>query len=941
MDSLRVFLFKLRALFSKKVLEQDLADEIRAHLEMQIEDYQRQGMSLEEARFAALRKFGGVDQVKETYRERRSFPKLETFLRDVGYGLRMLRRSPGVTAVAILSLALGIGANTALFSVLDAALVKTLPVEHPEQLVLFEWQSGRAFRTNGMSGTSNVPRPPGMRALSLFRYDVFERMNQARAAVSESSVTDLFAFGPIKLTAIVGDQPEIIDGQAVSGGYYAGLRVQPSLGGAITEADDKAGAAPVVVLSYQFWQERFGADPAIVGRQLKLNRQSFTIIGVTPPAFNGTLQVDYHPAVTVPLASEPLLMGKQSFMGTATEPGLWWLNLMARLKPGATNEQARQSLDGAFQRTALELMPAPRKDNQAVIIDPEDYPHLIAESGSRGMLDHRRGFAPQIYGLFIVVALVLLIACANLANLLLARAALRGPEISVRLAVGAGRWRLVRQLLTESLLLALLGGLVGVVFAFWGKNTLVALADRETGLLPSGVELSLNWRVLLFTLTISLLTGVLFGMVPAWRATSLDLATALKQNRRTVTGVSRLSKTLLVVQVALSALLLVGAGLFIRTLYNLQRVNLGFNPDNLLVFKLQPGQLGYKDDQLQRFYQQLFARLDHLPGVRAASFGRVPLIANDNWFNDFLLPGETKGTAAEHETMRQMVRENYFTAMEIPFLRGREFTDQDDQHAPKVGIANQTFARRFFPDQEVLGKHITFIYNNRELEIVGVVADTKYMSQREEIKPVLYAPWQQESEEIGEMSFAVRTTGDPTALSSSVRQVVHEIDSSLPVTEVGTQSARAQATVGQERLYARLLSFFGVVALLLAAIGLFGVLAYSVSQRTKEIGLRMAFGAQMANILRLVIWQGMKLVLLGLVLASLTGYVLKGLLESQYFGPDTWQREMVKQLYGVKVSDPLTLILIATLLTLVALLACWLPARRAAKVDPLVALRYE
>ena len=941
MSKLRIFFLRLRGLFLKRSLEQELTDEIQSHLEMQIEDNQRLGMSTEEARYAAQRKFGGVEQMKEIYRDRRSLPFVETFLRDLGYGGRMLRRTPIITTVAILSLALGIGANTALFSVVDAVLLKTLPVTEPEQLVLFEWQAGRPFRIYGASGNSSVPVPPGMRGLSLFQYEVFEKMRQAQMEATDSPLTDFFAFAPThELTAAVGDQPELVNGQAVSGGYYAGLGVQPILGRAIGYEDDKPGADLVVVLSHQFWQERFGATPEVIGRPLKLNQQSFTIIGVTPPGFTEISQVDYHPAVTVPLASEPLLQGERSNLGRGKEQGLWWLNLMGRLKPGATYEQARDSLNGTFQAAALEVMPPPRKANQPAQLEPKDFPRLIAESGSRGMLDSRRRYSSTIYGLFVVVALVLLIACANVANLLLARAGLRGAEISVRLAVGAGRWRLIRQLLTESVLLAALGGAVGVLFAFWGKRALVVLTDKETGLLPNGVDLSLNWRVLVFTLAVSLLTGVLFGLAPAWRATSQDLTTALKQGRTTTGVVSRLSKGLIVAQVALSLLLLVGAGLFIRTLNNLQRVNLGFNQQNLLLFRLQPQQSGYKDERLVRFYQQLFTRLDHLPGVRAATFGKVPLIANENWFNDVLLPGETEQTATRHETMMQTVRENYFATLEIPLLRGRTFTAQDDQRAPQVAIVNQTFARQFFPNDDALGKRVT-PSGEQEVEIIGVVADAKYRSQREELTPLIYTPWQQEGAVIGDMYFALRTAGELPAFANTVREIVHELDSNLPVTEIGTQSARAQATLGQERLYARLLSFFGAVALLLAAIGLFGVLAYSVGQRTKEIGIRMAFGAQMHSVLRLVIWQGMKLVLMGLAVGALTWYALNRLLQTQYFGPETWQQQMTEQLYGVKATDPLTLIVIGLLLTLVALIACWLPARRATKVDPLVALRYE
>jgi predicted permease len=405
--------------------------------------------------------------------------------------------------------------------------------------------------------------------------------------------------------------------------------------------------------------------------------------------------------------------------------------------------------------------------------------------------------------------------------------------------------------------------------------------------------------------------------------------------------VSRLSKGLVVLQVAMSLLLLVGAGLFIRTLYNLQQVNLGFNQEKLLLFALDPRQGGYKDERLTQFYEQLSARLDYLPGVRAATFGAVPLIAHFGWNTRVLLPGETEKTSSEHIANRQATRENYFTTMEIPLLRGRGFTEQDNQRAPKVAIVNQTFSRRFFPNDDALGKRVREGDNEPEVEIVGVVADTKYNSQRNDIEPLLYTPWRQASDPFGGMHFALRTVGEPTALTASARQAVRELDSNLPVTEVGSQETRSQRSLGQERLYARLLSFFGALALILAAIGLSGVLAYSVEQRTNEIGIRMALGAQPADVLRLVIWQGIWLVLLGLSVGAACGYGLKRLLASQYFSPRSWQRQMADQLYGVSMTDPLTFAVIAALLITVALVACWLPARKAARVDPLAALREE
>jgi predicted permease len=867
--------------------------------------------------------------------------KMETLFQDLRYALRILRKNLGFTAVAVATLALGIGANTALFSVVDTVLIKTLPVSKPEQLVLFEWQAGRPFRTNGMRGWS-VPSAAGRRGASMFRYDTFEKLRQAQAANNDGPLESLFAFGPIyELTAVVNYQAEVVDGQAVSGGYYAGMQVPALYGRTITETDDNSAATPVVVLSHHYWQERFGSNPQVIGQQLELNKTSFTVIGVTPPGFVGALQVSQRPAVTVPIAFESKLLGKRSAQAQADKPGVWWLLVMGRLKPGATIEQARDSLNGTFQTAALEIMPPPRRADEPTTLEAKDYPRLLAQSGSRGAMEARNRYSTTIYGLFAVVAVVLLIACANVANLLLSRAAVRGPEITLRLAVGAGRLRLIRQLLTESVLLAALGGAGGVLFAVWGKNVLAAMANRDTSFLPPDIEPSLNWRVLLFTIVVSLATGILFGLAPAWRATRHDLTVGLKHGRRSTGAVSRLSKGLVVVQVALSLLLLMGAGLFIRTLHNLQQVDVGFNQENLLVFSLQPGQAGYKDERLLDFYQQLNTRLDALPGVKSATFGRIPLIAHYSWNANILLPGESEKTASEHLTNRQMIRENYFSTLGIPLLRGRYFTPHDVANAPQVAIVNQEFGKKYFPNDEALGKRVTDPESKREFEIVGVVADTKYNSQRDAIEPLLFTPWLQEVEEIGETYFSLRTSGEPTALVSAVRQAVREVDSSLPIIELSTQQARSERSLSQERLYARMLGFFGGLALLAAAVGLAGVLAYSVAQRTNEMGVRLALGARTTNILQLVIWQGMKLVLLGLAVGAVGGYAFKRWMASQSAIKGSWQRQMTEQLYGVIVTDTVTLAIITVLLMAVALVACFVPAWRATRVDPLVALRNE
>ena len=858
---------------------------------------------------------------------------MNTLWQDLRYGMRMLRKNYGFTAIAVLSLALGIGANTALFSVVDAMLLKKLPVREPDRLVMFESLSGGNFSYGGYNGSTHTDPATGMQAGTSFPYQSFKRLRE-----QESVLSDVFAFGNAGVNVNVEGQADVARAQIVSGNYHTGLGVQPFIGRTLTDSDDQVSASPAVVLSYRYWQRRFNGDPAAVGKQVKINNLAFTVVGVTPPGFDGTMQVGSSPDVTLPIAWETQLNPQRNRM---TGAGMWWLRMMGRLKPGATAEQARVQLENAFQQSVVEH----RSLRQAAAqtsggrpvpnLEPKDYPRLSLTSGSQGEMDNRRYYAPQLYLLLGVVGLVLLIACANVANLLLARAASRQKEIGVRLALGASRWRLMRQLLTESVLLSAVGGLLGLLFALWIKDGLLSVGNWG-GEGMAALDPKLDLRVFGFTLGLSLLTGLLFGSAPSWRATKVDLTPALKDTGRGSSGVSRsfLSKSLVVVQVAMSLVLLVGAGLIVRTLNNLQNVDTGFNRENLLLFSVEPHQLGYKDERLTNLYRQMFARLEAVPGAQAVTFSMEALLSQSQSNQGVFLAGTNFTTNAEGQFVSNgssrilAVRENFLEAMGIPLLAGRALNPRDDERAPKVIVVNQAFAKRFFPNENVVGKRLGFNANSStEIEIVGVAGDTKYTSLRDEIKPNIYMPWSQHLRFAGQMAFAVRATGEPGALVAALREAVRSVDSNLPLTRIKTQVEQADQTLRMERLFARLLTFFGLLALLLAGIGLYGVMAYSVAQRTQEIGIRLALGAQGWDVLRLVIGQGMILALIGVAI-GIGGAI--GL-----------TRLMKTLLYGVSATDPLTFVVIALVLTTVALLACWIPARRAAKVDPMIALRCE
>ncbi len=618
--------------------------------------------------------------------------------------------------------------------------------------------------------------------------------------------------------------------------------------------------------------------------------------------------------------------------------GVLWLRLIGRLQPGATREQAQAVLANAFQQSVVEHREARQSRTRTALrqLEPQDYPRLAVDSGSQGEMNARQFYEKPLRLLIGVVGLVLLISCANVANLLLARATARRKEIAIRLAIGASRWRLIRQLLTESVLLSIIAGAVGVFFASWIQNGLFAVPEWG-GRSMQALNPQLDWRVLGFTLGVCVFTGLVFGIAPAIRSSQLDVTPTLKEAGRSSGGLGRslLSKSLVVVQVSVSVFLLIGAGLLIRSLRNLQNVDVGFNSHNLLLFSIEPGLIGYRDERLAELYQRLYTRLEAVPGVEAVTASQLPLLSFAARTSSVYFPGSTilrDGAPVPGGDAKVLsVRENFLETMHIPLLVGRSLESRDDSRAPAVAVVNQAFVQRYFPNENAIGKRFSFDGTNPgQIEIVGLAQDAKYTSQRDETEPTAYIPWQQSLPSMRFGTFEIRTQGDPSVYVAAVREAVREIDPNLPVNDIKTQIDQATETLSMERLFTKLLGLFGILAQLLAAVGLYGVMAYSVSQRTHEIGVRMALGATRRMIMQMTLKQGMFLTVIGIAIGLLAAYALAGYLES-----------LTSMLFGVKPRDPLTFTTISLFLTGVALLACLIPARRATKVDPLVALRYE
>jgi predicted permease len=843
---------------------------------------------------------------------------MSTLVQDVRYGIRMLAKNPGFTAVAVLTLALGIGANTAIFTLIDAVMLKALPVQKPEQLALFSEGRRRGFV--GLASGQHY---------DIFSYPLYEHLRDNNPSFEGIAAfrTELDRLTVRPQGGGENEPAQLAWGRLVSGNYFSVLGVRAVLGRVLTPEDDRVEGPPAAVISYDYWRHRFNNDPSVVGRVLNVNGILLTVAGVTPPEFFGESVESPVADFWLPVTLAPRLMPERGSLLKNLYTN--WLNLIGRLKPGVSLQQAQAGVDVSFRQFLSARAGAhPSAEEQRDI----QRSYIKLTPGATGISYLRFLYSRPLHILMAVVALVLLIACANVANILLSRAAARQREISLRLAVGASRSRLLRQLLTESVLLGLLGGAVAVLLSAWGVDILVRMVAGGTSRLPLNV--TPDATVLGFTLAVSLLTGILFGLTPAFRATGTDVAQSLKSGTLGTSPGARwnLSKTLVVSQVALSLLLLVCAGLLVRTLDNLSKQDLGFNPQHVLEVGIDPRISGYKQDQLNPLYQALLERVDALPGVRVASLSLYSPMSGNGWGGQISVQGYFPPPNEQADCQWVWVGPHYAETEGMTLLLGRDLGPGDTKGAPQVAVVNEIFAQRYLAKQNPIGRRFSMgtPAKTYEIEIVGVVKNFRFDDPWEENGPVAFLPLAQVE---GPASYAanleIRTTADPTSIAGSVRRAIQALDKNLPVTGISALSEQVNESLHKERLIARLSSFFGVLALLLACIGLYGLLAYRVARRTNEIGIRMALGADRRRVLWMVLGESLALVGVGAAIGLALAFAATRFISS------------LLQLYGVKPTDPATIAAATMALVAVAVFAGYIPARRATKVDPTVALRYE
>ncbi len=942
-----------RRFFARDKWDAERAAEMEAHLEHEVDANLARGMSLEEARFGAKRKIGNETKVREEIYEMNTVGWLDTLWQDLRFGARVLRKSPGYTLVAVLTLALGIGANTAIFTLIDSVMLRWVPVRDPANLYLAAWQANKApdmewesaygdcvHSEDGDSNPTGCSLPRG----------TYESLRDDSKVFSSVAA---FA-GPSELQLNGNGAATYVQGIIVSGEYFSTLGVTPAIGRMLTREDDTPGPANVV-LTYAYWQSNFGGDPSVLGRTIALNGAPFNIVGVAEQKFT-----NFSPGKAQDLW---LTIAASKMMGVKwakRSDGIsnWWLVLVARLAPGVTRAQAEAEATVIFRNQIMHGEQPLAKD--------QDNPRLVLTPVQSGLTGRRSRYSTRLYVLMCAVGLILLIACANVAGLLLARSAARRKEIALRLALGARRMRIVRQLLTESLLLSFIGGVVGIAFAFWGVHAITALLAGGDGE-RFAFAVAPDWRVLGFTLAASTFTGIFFGLAPAMRSTRLDLTSALKENAPTNAAAGegvwwrriQMGDALVVAQVALCVVVTVGAGLLVRTVRNLQHIDLGFDAHNVLLFDVDPTRTGMKDAQAQNLYRDLRERFAALPGVTSATYSSGELMSGGQWRETLRVDGSEDGQGEGIDVLA--IGPEFLSAARIPLLAGRGFTGADFERAAtkyteqlklaaemqdgeKVDtnaqltivpvLVNRAFTNKYLAGQNPIGKALTRGgksgatngRNNetpsREYEIVGVVADTKYGTLRDAIAPLLIVP-----NVTGGVEFEVRTANDPGALVPVIRGIVQKADGTLPLTDIRTQTEQIDRLMEAEQFLAKLVSFAGGLALLLSCVGLYGLLSYEVARRTREIGVRIALGARRGDVLRLVLGHGVRLAVVGIALGALVAAGVTRYLQSF--------------LYEVKPNDPTTFVVIGALILCVGVAASYVPTKRAMDVEPMVALRHE
>ena len=931
------FIRKLRWLAQRRSREQQLAAELQFHLEEEAEERRAAGLSAREARGAARRELGNLGLVQEDTRAAWSWTWVEQLVQDLRYGARTMMRTPAFALLASLSLALGIGANMAIYSLMDALLLRSLPVPDPGSLVVLKWHITEKMNTDGTvvhNASGYFDDDPKMgKTAPIFPFPVFEALRKSSGPLSV-----LFAHHPAgKLNVLIGQLAEITGGEYVSGDYFRGLGIVPAAGRLATGDDDRPAAPPVVVLSYGFAQRRFGDAARAPGQRVSINNQPFTVVGVAPPAFFG-VDPSKAPGLFLPLHADLLLDPEKDPTpgGRYQDEHYYWMEMMGRLRPGVSRAEAQAGLSSVFHAWV--------SATATTELERKNLPRFLLEDGGGGVDRLRRYYTTTLAVLLAMVGLILAIACANIANLLLARSEARRREMAVRLSIGAGRWRVIRQLLTESLLLALLGGGAGILVAVWGIQFLASVLFATSE--PFPLQPELNSGVLVAALFLTVGTGLLFGLAPALQTARVDPMPVLKETRG---GGPRsgapprfgLGRMLVISQMAICLLLLVGAGLFARTLSNLHSLDVGFDRDKTLLFKVNARQAGHRNPEILGFYANLETRLAAIPGVRGATMADSPLIGGGAWGWPVVPLGQQRpenaptghGSGFSRSATRVLgVAPGFFSAMRIPLVAGREFGEHDRKDTTPVAIVNEAWAKVNLGGGYPVGQSVvSFGLENtkpRQLEIVGLVRNARYDDLTGDFPAVVYLPFEQAPDRlVDEMTYFLRTAGSPLAAAGAAREAVRQADARIPLAALSTQVAQIEREMAPETLFARLCAAFAVLSLAIACVGLYGTTSYTVARRTGEIGIRMALGAKRAAVVWMVLRDVLMLAVMGLVIGLPPALGASKLIESL--------------LFGVKPGDPLALAAALTILLGAALAAGYLPARKASKTDPMAALRHE